>query len=111
MKNKLLVPKIGEEIYVWGSYSISNGSNDVAGGKAHITEIREETSGGKNYYRVCVREVPSRSYNYGMLMEQQDSLKKMYGDQEAHPDPDIDTPWISEGDLVNGEEYHGPDIW
>ena len=44
-------------------------------------------------------------------MEDQDKLSVQYEGKFAHPDPDIDTPWIQDGDWVDGKIYHGTDIW
>jgi hypothetical protein len=44
-------------------------------------------------------------------MKDQEKNKELYGDQIAKPDPDIDTPWIEEGDWVNGQKYTGSPIW
>ena len=41
---------------------------------------------------------------------EQEKLAKEYKDKPAHPDPDIYTPWIEEGDIVNGEVYIGKPI-
>ena len=46
-----------------------------------------------------------------MLIEEQTELSKLYKGDTAHPDPDIDTPWIEEGDIVNGKVYKGNPIW
>ena len=40
-----------------------------------------------------------------------DKLKEQFGTNRGYADPDIDTPWIEDGDWVNGKVYHGPDIW
>jgi hypothetical protein len=52
-----------------------------------------------------------RSYNWDIIGLGQAKLRKEYKGQKAHPAPDIDTPWIEEGDTVNGEVHHGPSIW
>lgn len=105
-------PKIGQKIYVPGQMYISRGSDDIAGGKATIDHITLEISGGKPCHFVGVKEVPGLKYRWeNYLQEQQADLKKQYGKQVAHPDPDIDTPWIEPGDIVNGKVYEGAPQW
>lgn len=111
-KNK--APKIGDQIYVRSSFSISNGSSDVVGGLAEVVEVTENESlpvGHFNRVFVSVKEHPGHSYNWRSLEKEQEKLKAEFGDKRAYPDPDIDTPWIEDGDIVNGQVYHGPPIW
>ena len=106
------IPKIGSDIYVRSSFSCSHGSDDVVGGLAKVTEIEEGISGGEKCLFISVQEHPGHSYNWSqMLINEQDKLKKEFGKKRAYPSPDIDRPWIEEGDWVNGKEYHGPDVW
>ena len=110
----MLQHKKGDKLYIRGSCSISNGSNDVAGGLATIKEIEVSKTlpeGHMNSIFVSFEEIPNHSYNYLLLLEEQEKLKERYGNEKAHPDPDIDTPWIQSGDIVNGSVYNGPDIW
>jgi hypothetical protein len=105
--------KEGDKMYLRGSMSISNGSNDVAGGLATIKKIEiNERLGIDHFNGIFVEfvEVPGRSFNYKSLMEDQDKLSVQYEGKFAHPDPDIDTPWIQDGDWVDGKIYHGTDI-
>lgn len=101
------VPEVGDKIYVDSSFSISNGSSDVVGGLATVTKVDKEDYG----IFVSVKEHPGHSYNWEILAENQNELRKEFGSKKAYPDPDIDTPWIEDGDAVNGHVYHGPDIW
>lgn len=104
----------GDKMYVGGSCSISNGSDDVAGGLATIKEIEINErlgAGHMNGIFVTFEELPGHSYNYKGLLEEQERLSKEYKDRIAHPDPDVDTPWIEQGDIVNGEIYKGKSIW
>ena len=112
--------KVGQQIYVRSSFHISRGSDDVVGGLATVTEISEGISGGKPALFVVVKEHPGTAYNWEILSEEQEKLKKQFGEKAAYPDPDIDQPWIQEGDTVSGkingkeyknEIYHGKDIW
>ena len=102
-------PKIGDEIYIRTSLHISRGSDDVIGGLGKISKVKKGYAEGEWF--VEVKEVPGHGYNYNLLMEEQERLEKEFGKNRAHPSPDIDTPWIEEGDIVNGKEYHGPPIW
>jgi len=107
-------PKIGDTIYVNSSFYISHGSDDFCGGKCTINRIEYNEKLGKdhcNYCMVGIKERPGTMYNYKSLLDQQKELKKQFGNNVGHPDPDIDTPWIEDGDIVNGKVYHGPDVW
>ena len=105
------IPKVGQKIYVDSHYYISHGSDDDEGGIATIESIKESISGGKKCIFVTVKEHPGSSYNWEFLSEKQSALKKEFGKRKAHPCPDIDTPWIEEGDIVDGKPYKGPPIW
>jgi hypothetical protein len=106
-KNNL--PKRGDTIYVDSSCSISHGSTDVMGGLATVTEV-ERLKGTKDTF-VSVKEHPGKGYNWKFLAERQAELKKEFGQKIAHPSPDIDTPWIEDGDIVDGHVYHGDPQW
>jgi hypothetical protein len=110
MKNN--IPVVGKDIYVDSSFSISHGSDDVVGGLAKVTKVTNSISGGEKCHFVEVAEHPGHSYNWDQhLANMQDQLKKEFGRKRAYADPDIDTPWIEDGDLVNGQVYHGKSIW
>lgn len=104
----------GDKLYIPSKWSISNGFSDIAGGVATISEITIDKRLGINHMNgifVKFEEVPGTSYNYKYLIKDQENLEKEYQGKIAHPDPDIDTPWIEEGDLVNGQPYIGKSIW
>lgn len=106
--------KVGDDIYIPSACYISRGSDDRVGGLARINSIEvNEKLPEDNYNRifVCVDEIQNTSFNYAYLLEMQDKLKEEFRDNRAYPDPDIDTPWIEEGDTVNGKTYSGPPIW
>lgn len=106
--------KKGDMMYVPSSMSISNGSSDMVGGLATIDEIEISKSlpfENTNSIMVSFEEFENRGWNYRLLLEKQDALKKQFGDNKAYPDPDIDRPWIEDGDFVDGHIYHGPSIW
>lgn len=108
---KIKKPKVGSKIYVNSSFYISHGSDDFVGGIATISKVYQDISGGKKTWFIEIEERPDTAYNYEILAEEQKKLKKEFGKQKAHPDPDIDTPWIEDGDWVDGKVYHGKDIW
>ena len=117
---KIKKPRVGDELYIESHYHISHGRDDVTGGLAKISNVEKQISAGEPTWFVEVEEVPGDGYNYELLMEKQEELKKEFGKSRAHPSPDIDTPWIEEGDIVsgtfngktyNGEVYQGPPIW
>lgn len=85
------LPKIGEKIYVPASLYLSHGHDDFEGGIATISEIHTSDHlppDHINYYMVTVEERPDTSYNWRILLENQDKLKERFKDQIAHPDPD-----------------------
>lgn len=114
MKNKVKVPKEGDIIYVPSAMFISRGYDDRVGGKATISCVKVDNDFSldhPNAIFINVKEFPLVSYNYRNLLEQQEKLKDKFGDNYAYPDPDINTPWIEEGDIVNGSVYKGASIW
>ncbi len=108
---KVKKPKVGDKIYVNSSFYISHGSDDFVGGLATISKVYQGISGGEKTWFVEIKERPGSGYNYEMLVEKQKELKKEFGKKKAYADPDIDTPWIEDGDTVNGQVYHGKPIW
>jgi len=108
------LPKVGDTIYVDSSFYISHGEDDFVGGKCEISKVeisKRLPIDHCNSIMIEVKERPGTLYNYKYLLEEQDKLKKEFRNKKGHADPDINTPWIEEGDIVNGEIYHGPDIW
>jgi hypothetical protein len=103
MKNK---PKVGDKIFVPSRLYISRGSDDFAGGEATIRRVYNQY--GSVWVDIAEGD---QSYNWDIIGPDQAKLRKEYKGRKAHPDPDIDTPWIEEGDTVDGKTYHGPSIW
>lgn len=96
--------KVGDEMYIPSAMYISRGSDDRVGGLATIKEFR-------NNEMVVFCEFPNTVHSYEYLLTQQDELKKQFGNNKAYPDPDIDTPWIQNGDIVNGQPWTKGDVW
>lgn len=110
MKN----PKVGDKIYIPCQWFISRGQDDVDGGLATISKIEWSDHLSKDHINSCMvgfKEVPGSVFNYKILLEQQQELKIKYLNKVAKPNPDINTPWIEEGDIVNGSVYKGNNIW
>lgn len=86
------IPVVGEKIYVPGSMYVYRGSDDFAGGIATISKVEVDKYGNgpdmPNYCFVSIEERPGSAYNWANLENRQEELKKMYGDEIAHPDPD-----------------------
>lgn len=85
-------PKIGDKIYVPSSYYVYRGEDDFEGGLATISSIDKSKHlppDHFNYLMVGIKERPNTGYNYKVLLEKQEVLAKEYGDQVAHPDPDL----------------------
>jgi len=105
-------PKIGDVIYADTCLYISRGEDDFVGGKATVSDTKEQISGGEKCLFVALKERPGFWTNWDQhLGPRQAELQKEFGNKKAHTSPDINTPWIEDGDTVNGETYHGPDIW
>jgi hypothetical protein len=77
----MTVPKVGDVIYIDSECYIGHGRDDLAGGKATVTSV--------SFSFVSVKESPDGSYNWEFLEPQQERLKREFGDQWAHPEPDL----------------------
>ena len=92
-------PKVGDTIYLRTSMSFSYPWDDVAGGKATISEATIGISAGELTWFISCEGIEGHSYNYTMLLEEQAKLKKEYGKQKARMDPDYndygDDDWQS----------------
>jgi hypothetical protein len=116
------IPKAGDKIYVPTSMSISHGSNDFAGGIATVKKVYKSMSGGDPKCLFVDIMEGDRGYNWTQIIgPDQAKLKKEYGKQVAHADPDIDTPWLEAGDTYTNYDsstgktesgiYKGSPIW
>ena len=81
-------PVKGDKIYVPTQISIDHGEDDIEGGVAHVSKVKQGTGASKNDVFVSLVEVPGHSFNWSWLKDQQKELKKRFGGQLAHPDPD-----------------------
>lgn len=84
------LPKVGDDIYVGTALHLSHGRDDFQGGLCKVIDVKEETSAGKPVHFVTVEEQPRTSYNWKILAEQQDKMKKRYGKDRGYKDPDCD---------------------
>lgn len=85
-------PKEGDKIYVPTSLYVYRGEDDFEGGLATINKIEYSNhlpEDHYNYTMVGIKERPGTMYNWKYLMENQDEWKARYGEQVAHPDPDM----------------------
>jgi hypothetical protein len=84
------LPEIGQDIYIGTSLYIDHGEDDVRGGLAKINGIEYNPGCGNptNRVFVTVAELPGRSYNYLIAMQEYDERKASYGENRAYPDPD-----------------------
>lgn len=92
-KTKIKEPKIGDKIYVPSSYYVCRGEDDFEGGLATINKVEHSKHLPKdhfNYTMVGIEGRPSTMYNYRVLAEEQDELKKEYAGKVAHSSPDFD---------------------
>jgi hypothetical protein len=83
-------PEVGDIIYVPTSLYIDRGEDDVEGGLALVTLVREEgphPNGGR-YLRLDVAQHPNKGYYWNSLFAKQADHMKRYKNQVAYPDPD-----------------------
>ena len=83
-KNVYWEPKVGDVIYVPTRLYIDHGEDDVEGGLAMVTEIKDNY-GTRFFYTA---QHPGSGYNWKILYEDQAKHQKRYGMQVAYPDPD-----------------------
>ena len=91
-KTKIKEPKIGDKIYVPSSYYVYRGEDDFEGGIATINKVYFSKHLPKdhfNYTMVGIEGRPGTMYNYRVLAEEQDELKKEYEGKVAHSSPDF----------------------
>ena len=77
-------PKIGDTIYISSSYCDYHGEYDFEVGLATISKIEYNNHLPKdhlNYTMIRIKERTNTMYNWKLLLEKQDELKKEYGNQ------------------------------
>lgn len=72
-------PESGQTIYVPSSTSFDNSERDIIGGLATIKDI----SYAYQSPFISIEEAPNQSFNYDILIKQQDKLKTQFGKQKA----------------------------
>jgi hypothetical protein len=82
------IPKVGDKIYVPSALFLSHGEDDCAGGIATVSGVFGKQSGFLEL-SVEVNEQPGVRHPWSTLARQQEELKARYGDEVAHPDPDM----------------------
>jgi hypothetical protein len=109
---KVIKLKPGDKVYVGSAYYCSRGSQDFDGGLCEIDKVEIDNDCKNEYNQIMVRvkERPGVMLNYKYLIENQKQWKKEYGKRKGKMNPDEDRPWIEDGDIVNGEVYHGDPI-
>lgn len=84
-------PQVGDVIYVPSSTFGYRGSDDFQGGQAKICRVKANNNlplSDVNYWMVEIEGRPGVLSNWKILIEQQDELRRRFGEQTAHPDPD-----------------------
>jgi signal peptidase II len=82
------VPKPGDVIYVDTELYLSHGVDDFRGGKATVSQVKDETLAGRAVPFVEVAENPGSFYNWEHLAAKQPALAAEFGEARAHPIPD-----------------------
>lgn len=83
--------KSGDEIYVPTSLYLSHGVDDFIGGRATIENIYEDDRVSRDSYNrwgISIKERPGHWYNLSYLIDEQEELKKKFGDSWCYEDPD-----------------------
>ena len=84
------VPELrkGDVIYLESERFISHGCDDFCGGMAEVSEMQEEKIKGEIVLYVRVVQQPGALHNWHYLAGKQQELRRVYGTNWAHPDPD-----------------------
>ena len=81
--------RVGDVIYLESERYISHGCDDFQGGLAEVNEIRHSDSQGRPRMMVCVAQQPGGFHDWKRLAAEQKDLRRAYGTNWAHPDPDL----------------------
>jgi hypothetical protein len=68
---------------------IDHGQDDVDGGLAIVTKVKEGISGGQPTSFVTTKEHPHSGYNWEFLALEQEKLAKEHGITRAKRNPDL----------------------
>jgi len=79
----------GDVIYVETELYLSHGADDIEGGLAEVTEVRNDVSAGKATPFVRVGSDPSALHNWRLLAAEQKELRARHGKSWSHPSPDL----------------------
>jgi hypothetical protein len=83
------VPEVGDDIYARTSLSLSHGRDDFIGGLAKVRRVFSGMSAGKQVPFVELEERPGWESNWLFLAGEQERLREQFGENRAHPDPDL----------------------
>lgn len=89
------IPKVGDDIYVESALYLDHGEDDILGGLAKVTSVREERLGDRVVIKVTVAKIPGIFNWTERLAGLQEKLKEQFGESRAHPEPD-DRPAFNE---------------
>lgn len=84
------VPNVGDKIYIPTMLYISHGADDFEGGLATVTRVKAQVNVGELVHFISTKEGGSHAETRWeeYLDKMQSELKKEFGNQIAHPDPD-----------------------
>jgi len=89
MRGKYWVPKVGDLVYVPTMMSIDHGEDDVQGGRAMVTRVYKNMSGGDKDCIFIEIAQHDRGGNWTQfLFPEQKQLMHRFKDMVARPDPD-----------------------
>ena len=84
-------PRLNQEIYIPTALYLGHGRDDFIGGRARVIQLKEGISGAEKTVFVKVEENPNCWYNWEFLRREQYRLKRKFGNQRAHSEPDLRT--------------------
>jgi len=70
------IPKVGDHIYVDTSLFVTHGEDDFIGGLCRVCSVKD--------FMIEVEEDPGAFYNWHSLREEQESLKKQFGNKRGY---------------------------
>lgn len=85
-KQKIVMPQVGDTIYLESMLYLNHGVDDFHGGKCTISKVIPGASPRDTYIEVVER--PGVQCRYLALLADQEELKAEYGDARGHMSPD-----------------------